>query len=133
MKQLSILVLALSAALLSSCSHPSEVAPTSQNSLGMIVPSTSSASAKVLLLKDGSRANPTSGISGFSQMKIGSRLSIVFTPTGTVKDGVADVVVTKYGNAKDSTFIPRGPHTDSTSFFGTFSGVAYRSSADSSS
>ncbi|HTH55031.1 MAG TPA: hypothetical protein VL728_03245 [Cyclobacteriaceae bacterium] len=133
MKLLNVFVLAGTVGLLMSCSHSSDVTPATQNSLSMVVPSTTSASPNVLLLKDGSRAYPTSGISGFNQLTVGSKLSIAFRTTGTIKNGVSDIVVTSYGNAKDSTFIPHGPHTDSTSFFGTFSGMAYKSALDSSS
>ena len=133
MKKISSSIFSLLAGLLFSCSRSSDVAPVAKNSLSLVVPSAVSGSPNVLLLKDGSRANPTSGISGFNQMRVGSKLSITFTPTGRVKNGVADIDVKTYGNAKDSTFVLQVPTTDSTSFFGTFSGIAYRSAMDSSS
>jgi hypothetical protein len=149
MKRISSAALAVCIALLISCSQTHEnVKPTGQNSLGLIVPSaTSGIPSNLLLLKDGRLTNPTSGIPNFNQMTVGNKLSLTFIP-GTKHGGIVDIIVTKFSGARDSTFVPGTPtdtiskprtdttstsHLDSTSFRGTYQGIAYKASSDSSS
>jgi hypothetical protein len=100
----------------------------------MIVPGANNPFGNLILLKDGSTANPVSGIPHFNSMSVGNTLSLSYT-RGTSHNGIVDIKVIKFTHAKDSTFIPNPPGKDSTAFVGLFSGVVYKtmSSPDSSS
>ena len=133
MKKITFVVLVLCVGLLLSCSHTGDnVAPKTQNSLGLVIPRTSSElSSNLILLKDGRTADPVSGIVNFDSIPPGEKLSLSFT-TGQTHNGVLDIHVIKFASAQDSVFVPGVPVTDSTSFTGTFSGIAYSIASDSS-
>jgi hypothetical protein len=132
MKNLSIVFVAMVAIFFVSCSSDKQnISPASQSSLGLIVPSAESAATKLILLNDGRTANPVSGIPNFSSMRAGSKLALSFIEGSTHK-GILDINVTKCATAKDSVFVPKTPHSDSSSLSGLFKGTFIkRTSTDS--
>jgi hypothetical protein len=134
MKNLSIVFVAMVAILLMSCSdNKQNIVPASQSSLGLIVPSADNTTTKLILLDDGRTANPVSGIPSFSTMRTGSKLSLSFI-TGSSHNGVVDINVTKCANARDSLFVPKRPHSDTSTLKGLFKGTfTKRAGSDSAS
>jgi len=134
MKNLSIVFVTMVVILLVSCSdNKQNIVPTSQNSLGLIVPSADNTETKLILLNDGRTANPVSGIPNFSMMHTGSKLALSFI-TGSTHNGVVDINVTKCTNAQDSVFVPKTPRRDTSSLSGLFKGTFIkRAGSDSAS
>lgn len=132
MKPLSFVALVIFAAFFWSCSPSGEsVAPATQNSLALVVPSNVPGSnSNVLLLSDGRTAVPTSGIQNFNRLRVGDKLSLSYS-AGGFHNGVLEIDVKKISRSSDTTHTPCHQH-DSTTFAGKFSGVVYRSSLDSS-
>ncbi|NOT76189.1 MAG: hypothetical protein HOP08_14775 [Cyclobacteriaceae bacterium] len=115
MKNVSIVVFVILIALMAqSCSKENQVTPASQNTLGQVVPASSTNSTvsdNLLLLKDGRMAKPVSGIPNFNKMPVGNTLSLSFT-TGTDNNGVIDIHVTKFETALDSVFVLKPANLD---------------------
>jgi hypothetical protein len=77
-------------------------AASKKNELSMIVPFADRA-GNALLLKDGTLANPKSGIDDFNSRAAGGKLLVSYKTLGTV-DGILNIAVTDYSKADDSTF-----------------------------
>lgn len=135
MKNISFLFVILVAALMMSCSRDSQnAAPVNQTSLSMVVAkaAVNNGSENQLLLKDGRTANPVSGIPGFNNMPIGSKLSLMFVE-GAKHDGVVDINVTQYDTIHAVEFVPQGSTSSSDDLEGTFAGSVYKANGDSTS
>jgi hypothetical protein len=134
MKRLAIAFIVFGAL---SCSKENQIiTPSSKNSLSMVIPNSNgqSISGNLLLLTDGRRANPVSGIPDFNTLKVGDKLSLSFRE-GETKNNVVDIIVTRFAGAKDSVFVPLPTNSDTVSFSGKFIGYVYKrkSQIDSSS
>lgn len=101
-----------------------------KNALSMIVPN-AKGSGNVLLLKDGTLANPKSGIADFNSRTAGGKLLLSYKSLGTT-DGILNIAVTSYAKADDSTFtVDPVPNIDGEIYAKSFSGTYFAYDQDS--
>lgn len=131
MKNLSYL-LVCAVLIVAACSDDdtNQNAAIKKNALSMIVPN-ASGSGNVLLLKDGTLANPKSGISDFNSRTAGGKLLLSYKSLGTT-DGILNIAVTSYAKADDSTFtVDPVPDIDGEIYAKSFSGTYFAYDQDS--
>lgn len=101
-----------------------------ENELSMIVPRTNG-SGNALLFKDGTLANPKSGIDAFESRSAGSKLLLSYKTLGK-ENGLLNIAVTAYAKADDSTFTVDPTQTlDEALYSKSFTGTYYTSDRDS--
>ncbi len=132
MKKISYLLLCAALAFIAGCSD-NDHQPVEKKTLGLIVPQTTVAS-NALLLRDGTLANPVSGIPDFSSRMAGSKLLLSYRTLDT-KDGITNIAVTNFAEANDSTFTldPDSNGTPVSLYGRTFSGTYFITDEDSTS
>lgn len=132
MKKLSYLLAVAVTLFAVACSEDDSNANTSlkKNELSMIVPATSG-SGNALLLKDGTLANPKSGIADFNSRTAGSKLLLTYKSLGS-HNGILDIAVTAYAKADDSTFtVDPSPNIDQEIYGKSFTGTFFTYEQDS--
>jgi hypothetical protein len=99
------------------------VNPTSANQdvLGVILPNSFSdaKSSKLIVLEDGRKINPISGIEGFSKRSYGAKLRVSFSETKNSNE-VIDAAITSFSEAKGSTFEANAKDSISGKYKGSF-------------
>lgn len=131
MRKMSYLLLCAALGFVTGCSDNDQQQPVKKNELGLIVPQIN-ASANSLLLKDGTVANPISGIPDFNSRSAGGKLLLSYR-TVSVENGITNIAVTHFAEANDSTFTVELDETEvPVSLYGeTFSGTYFITNEDS--
>ncbi|HMV10276.1 MAG TPA: hypothetical protein PKL56_00520 [Cyclobacteriaceae bacterium] len=132
MKNLSYLLVCAVVMFVAACSDDdSNNNPTiKENELSMIVPRTNG-SGNALLFKDGTLANPKSGIDAFESRSAGSKLLLSYKTLGK-ENGMLNIAVTSYAKADDSTFtVDPTPAMEEEVYAKSFSGTYYTYDHDS--
>jgi hypothetical protein len=126
MRRVIYLLLFAAVGLMTACSDDGANSPDKELAMVMLK---SEGNARVLLLEDGTLANPVSGIDNFDLLRLGKKLLLSYKVVST-EDGVANIRVTEFEAADDSTFIVE-PADAEPIFSSSFTGSFYIANADS--
>ncbi len=110
--------------------NSSTVKPAVSNTdvLGVILPNTTASGVnRLIMLEDGRKINPVSGIEGFSKKNYGTKLRVSFAEVKSNTD-ILDVAITSFAEAAEATF----SKNEQIALSGKYSGILYYMTSDSS-